>query len=86
MEPIVVRVKQNPPIAIAIQTAFIRLDAFLKLAGAVESGGQAKTEIQGGFVRLNNTVCEQRGKKILPGDVVRYAGQTYLAAAAEEAG
>ena len=76
---------QKPQIEIPIQTEFIRLDAFLKLANAVESGGQAKAMIQEGRVRVNGEVCPLRGKKLHPGDVVRFAGENYLVAAGEAA-
>ncbi len=56
---------------IAIITPFIRLDALLKLAGAVESGGQAKFLIQTGHVLVNGAACEQRGKKLVPGDTAQ---------------
>ena len=55
---------------IAIDTEFIRLDALLKLAGAVETGGHAKRLIQEGRVQVNGEICTMRGKKIFPGDVV----------------
>ena len=63
---------------IPVDTPEIRLDAFLKLAGAVESGGQAKMEVQGGHVRVNGEVCLMRGKKLRTGDAVRYAGRSYV--------
>jgi len=69
---------QKPPIEIPVQSEFIRLDALLKLANAVESGGQAKQAIQEGRVRVNGEVCPLRGKKLRPGDVVRYAGENYV--------
>jgi len=72
---------QKPQIEISVQTEFIRLDAFLKLANAVESGGQAKAVIQEGRVRVNGDVCPLRGKKLHPGDVVRFAGESYLVTA-----
>ncbi len=53
-----------------IQTEFIRLDALLKLANVVQSGGQAKWIIQDGNVSVNGEVCTQRGKKIRVGDTV----------------
>ena len=74
---------QKPPIEIPVQSEFIRLDAFLKLANAVESGGQAKLDIQQGRVRVNGEVCPLRGKKLRQGDAVRYAGETYLVTAGE---
>lgn len=59
---------------IPIQTEYIRLDALLKLAGAFETGGQAKIAIQGGDVLVNGEVCTMRGKKMRPGDRAQ-AGQ-----------
>lgn len=53
---------------IAIRTEFIRLDSFLKLAGAFETGGQAKYAIQNGQVLVNEETCTMRGKKMRPGD------------------
>lgn len=53
-----------------ISTEFIRLDAFLKLTGAVPSGGQAKAWIQSGRIRVGGEVCTQRGHKLRAGDVV----------------
>ena len=58
-----------------ISTAFIRLDAALKLANVVSTGGQAKLVIAGGNVRVNGAVCTQRGKKLHPGDRFQ-AGRT----------
>ncbi len=53
---------------IPIKTEYIKLDALLKLSGAVDTGGQAKTVIQNGGVRVNGQVCTMRGKKLRPGD------------------
>ena len=61
---------------ISISTEFIRLDALLKLANFVGSGGQAKLVIQSGQVTVNNEICTQRGKKIRVGDVVMFEEQT----------
>ena len=69
---------RKPPVEIPVQSEFIRLDALLKLANAVESGGQAKLDIQEGRVRVNGEVCPLRGKKLRQGDVVRYAGESYI--------
>lgn len=60
---------------IKIRDDFIKLGQALKLAGLVESGVDAKMEIQEGFVRVNGEVEVQRGKKIRPGDVIEYNGQ-----------
>lgn len=61
---------------IVIQTSFIRLDALLKLAAAVESGGQAKVLVQNGAVQVNGETCCMRGKKLVDGDVVQVNGQS----------
>ena len=57
---------------IQIQTEFIRLDALLKFAGLVGTGGEAKTVVQEGLVSVNGEVCTMRGKKLYPGDEVRF--------------
>ena len=62
---------------IKIVTPFIRLDALLKFAGAVETGGEAKQLIQEGAVKVNGEVCAQRGKKLYPGDRAELNGQTF---------
>jgi len=61
---------------IKIDEEFIRLDSLMKFAGLCNSGGRAKYLIQGGEVKLNGEVCEMRGKKIRPGDIVEYNGRT----------
>lgn len=55
---------------VAISTEFIKLDALLKYAGLVNSGGEAKTLIQEGDVLVNGEVCTMRGKKLRLGDTV----------------
>lgn len=60
---------------IKIKDDFIKLGQALKLAGLVESGVDAKIDIQEGFVKVNGEVEYQRGKKIRPGDVIEYNGQ-----------
>lgn len=55
---------------ISITTDFIKLDAFLKFANAVPSGGAAKDIVLDGKVKVNGEVCLQRGKKLVPGDRV----------------
>ena len=57
---------------ITINTEFIKLDALLKYAALVGTGGEAKMAVAEGLVEVNGEVCTQRGKKIRPGDTVRY--------------
>ena len=66
---------------VKIDTEYIRLDAMLKLAGAFETGGQAKVSIQNGEVLVNGEVCPQRGKKLRPGDTVALGESRFQVAA-----
>lgn len=59
---------------ITINTEFIKLDALLKFAALVGTGGEAKYVISEGMVSVNGEVCTMRGKKIYPGDKVDFAG------------
>ena len=65
------------PIEIPIHTEFIKLQDFLKIANAIESGGMAKTFIQEGDVLVNGEVCTMRGKKLHPGDEVTFMANTW---------
>ena len=60
---------------IKIRDDFIKLGQALKLAGLVDSGVDAKIEIQEGQVKVNGLAELQRGKKIYPGDVIEFDGQ-----------
>ena len=61
---------------IQIQTEYIKLDAFLKFAAMVGTGGEAKLVIADGLVQVNGEVCTMRGKKLRAGDTVTFADQT----------
>ncbi len=63
-----------------ITTEYIKLDALLKFAGAVETGGEAKQAVQEGEVMVNGEVCTMRGKKCRPGDVVVLDGMRIVVA------
>ena len=60
---------------ITIRDEFIKLGQAMKLAGLVESGVEAKIEIQERFVKVNGEVELQRAKKIYPGDLIEFDGQ-----------
>ena len=60
---------------IMIRGDFIKLDALMKFASLVASGGEAKMAIADGLVSVNGEVCTMRGKKIRPGDTVSFCGQ-----------
>ena len=59
---------------ISIKEEFIRLDAALKLASLVVTGGHAKIVIQNGEVKVNGEVCTMRGKKLRKGDTAEFDG------------
>jgi len=63
---------------VKIDTEFIRLDALLKFAGAVGTGGEAKLLIQEGGVKVDGQVCTMRGKKLRPGDRAELDGLTLV--------
>lgn len=63
---------------VKITTEFIKLDALLKFANVVSTGGEAKLAIQEGDVTVNGEVCTMRGKKIRPGDRVELGGEIAL--------
>lgn len=50
--------------------SYIKLDQFLKWAGAVDTGGRAKLVIQDGLVSVNDEVETRRGRKLRKGDRV----------------
>ena len=64
-------------VEIPISTEFIKLEAFLKFAGAAETGGEAKNRIQNGDVLVDGEVCTMRGKKLVPGMEVTLDGNSY---------
>ena len=68
---------------IKIHTEFIKLQDLLKFANLVETGGMAKECVQCGEVMVNGEVCTMRGKKIRPGDVVEFDGETLTVAYAD---
>ena len=55
---------------------FIKLGQALKLVNMVSSGVEAKIVVQNGEVSVNGEVDTRRGRKIVPGDVVEYDGNT----------
>lgn len=70
--------RKNSAIPVKIRTDFIKLEAAMKLANAVPTGGSAKYEIQEGFVVVNGESCTMRGKKLFPGDTFLFDGEEYI--------
>ena len=56
-----------PPVAVEPP---ITLGRFLKLAGLVDTGGDAKMLVGTGCVAVNGEVETRRGRKLWPGDTV----------------
>lgn len=59
---------------IAIHTDMIQLDQFLKLAGAVASGGEVKELLAEGMILRNDVPETARRRKLVPGDVITIDG------------
>ena len=57
-------------ITIEIDTEYIPAVSLLKLAGVVESGGQASYEIEQGHVTMDGVVLKEKHKKVRPGSTV----------------
>jgi ribosome-associated protein len=53
----------------------IRLGQFLKLAGAIDSGADAKTLLADGAVRVNGEPEARRGRQLTRGDLVEVHDQ-----------
>jgi len=64
--------------AVRITGDYIKLDALLKYASIASTGGEAKILIVSGDVYLDGDSCTQRGKKIRPGNIVRYENNVIL--------
>lgn len=54
----------------------IRLGQFLKFAGLLDSGGNAKEVIIDGYVAVNGEVDRRRGRQLHDGDLVTFEGRT----------
>lgn len=72
------KVKVHGARIIYISGEYIKLDALLKYASIVSSGGEAKILIQNGEVFVGKEACLSRGKKIRHGDVVRFCDKILL--------
>jgi ribosome-associated protein len=58
-----------------IRGDMIRLGQLLKVAGIVDSGGEAKALIADGGVKVNGELETRRGRQMHAGDVLSAAGQ-----------
>jgi ribosome-associated protein len=59
---------------ISINTDYITLGQFLKLADCISTGGQAKMFLQETKILVNGEPENRRGKKLVPQDIVNVEG------------
>ena len=65
-------------ISIREQDEFIKLGQALKKADLVSSGVEAKIVIQDNEVKVNNEICNMRGKKLRTNDKVEFENKIYI--------
>ena len=63
----------------------ITLGQLLKAADIVASGGEAKAVITSGAILVNGATETRRGRKLVPGDILRIGRKTIKITAAAEA-
>lgn len=63
---------------IIIKDEYIKLGQALKLSGAVLSGVDAKYAIADGLVKVNGSVCIERGRKLKENDVISFENNYYI--------
>lgn len=62
------------PKAVSIQTEYIPLGQFLKLAGVIDTGGMAKAFLADVQITVNGEVENRRGRKLYPLDIIAIDG------------
>ncbi|MDQ0201029.1 S4 domain-containing protein YaaA [Neobacillus ginsengisoli] len=62
------------PVKIKVNTEFITLGQFLKLADVIQTGGMAKWFLSENDIFINGEQDQRRGRKLRAGDKVRIAG------------
>ena len=60
---------------IKIKDDNIKLGQLIKLAGLVDNGVEAKYVIQNSLVFVNNQIDTRRGRKIVPGDIIKFKNE-----------
>jgi ribosome-associated protein len=61
---------------VTIETEVVELCDLLKFTNLAQSGGEAKSVIAEGRVRVNGESETRKRKKLRVGDVIEYSGQT----------
>lgn len=66
---------KSPIVGVEISAEPIKVGQFLKLAGLVEDGGQARAVLEAGEVTVNGRPESRRGAQLKAGDVVAVGEQ-----------
>ncbi len=66
----------EPVTDVPIRDQSIRLGQFLKLAGLIDSGSEAKAVIADGLIMVNGQIELRRGRQLSAGDVVEFQGRS----------
>lgn len=62
---------------IYIKTEYIKLGQILKLSNLVSNGTEAKFIIKEGFVKVNDKLVLERGRKLYNDDIIIYKNKKY---------
>ena len=62
---------------ITINTEYITLGQFLKLADIIQSGGEAKAFLAENKVEIDGISDNRRGRKLRGGEIIEILGQKY---------
>ena len=62
---------------IVINTDYITLGQFLKLADIIQSGGEAKSFLAENEVEIDGITDNRRGRKLRGGEIIEILGQKY---------
>lgn len=63
---------------VAIKTEYIKLSQFMKFAGIVNTGGEAKILLSEADITVNEEAENRPGRKLYPNDVVIIDGRKYV--------
>lgn len=62
------------PVKVKVDTEYIALGQFLKLADVIQTGGMAKWFLSEHKIYINGEQDQRRGRKLYPGDKVEIEG------------
>ena len=63
---------------VALKTEYIKLSQFMKFAGIVNTGGEAKILLSEADITVNGEAENRPGRKLYPNDVVIIDGRKYV--------